>query len=86
VVIGKKKNTTSVACVSKAPKKVSLIDLSDSKEVCDFNFKTPLFRISFISMLLCDKDMLCRTKLPKSALTLPLINPTWKKGVRKNTK
>jgi hypothetical protein len=37
VVIGKKKNNVPVAGVSKAPKKVPLIDLSDSKEVCDFN-------------------------------------------------
>jgi hypothetical protein len=43
VVIGKKKSNAPVAGASKALKKVPLIDLSDSKEVCGLIFVSKLF-------------------------------------------
>jgi hypothetical protein len=43
VVIGKKKSNAPVIGASKALKKVPLIDLSDSKEVCGLIFVSKLF-------------------------------------------
>jgi hypothetical protein len=51
VVIGKKKSNAPVAGASKALKKVPLIDLSDSKEVCGLIFVSKLFYLFFFFFL-----------------------------------